>query len=139
MHWLSLSWHTGSGRLVLALGRGTCGARLGCCFPESLAGRRFVLDEDSYLVPELDGVRIFSRTSHEFLHEIPGEPETGGHFVLQGGGGSLLPQPGAAPALPVLLSPSPRSQLPPPALGASHPHAAWLVPTAPACQFGALA
>ncbi|KFQ73920.1 Vacuolar protein sorting-associated protein 16, partial [Phaethon lepturus] len=35
--------------------------------------RRFVLDEDSYLVPELDGVRILSRTSHEFLHEIPAE------------------------------------------------------------------
>uniref|UniRef100_A0A674K778 Vacuolar protein sorting-associated protein 16 homolog n=1 Tax=Terrapene triunguis TaxID=2587831 RepID=A0A674K778_9SAUR len=33
--------------------------------------RRFILDEDSYLVPELDGVRIFSRTTHEFLHEIP--------------------------------------------------------------------
>ncbi|XP_074848263.1 vacuolar protein sorting-associated protein 16 homolog [Carettochelys insculpta] len=32
---------------------------------------QFVLDEDSYLVPELDGVRIFSRTTHEFLHEIP--------------------------------------------------------------------
>uniref|UniRef100_A0A8C9UGI7 Vacuolar protein sorting-associated protein 16 homolog n=1 Tax=Serinus canaria TaxID=9135 RepID=A0A8C9UGI7_SERCA len=32
---------------------------------------RFVLDEDSYLVPELDGVRILSRSSHEFLHEIP--------------------------------------------------------------------
>lgn len=32
---------------------------------------RFVLDEDSYLVPEPDGVRILSRTSHEFLHEIP--------------------------------------------------------------------
>ncbi|NXM24828.1 VPS16 protein, partial [Oxyruncus cristatus] len=32
---------------------------------------RFVLDEDSHLVPELDGVRILSRTSHEFLHEIP--------------------------------------------------------------------
>ncbi|NXH18219.1 VPS16 protein, partial [Bucco capensis] len=31
----------------------------------------FVLDEDSYLVPELDGVRILCRTSHEFLHEIP--------------------------------------------------------------------
>ncbi|NXK16965.1 VPS16 protein, partial [Arenaria interpres] len=31
----------------------------------------FVLDEDSYLVPEVDGVRILSRTSHEFLHEIP--------------------------------------------------------------------
>lgn len=35
---------------------------------------RFVLDEDSYLVPELDGVRIFSRSTHEFLHEVPGEP-----------------------------------------------------------------
>ncbi|KAM6989130.1 vacuolar protein sorting-associated protein 16 homolog [Passerculus sandwichensis] len=33
---------------------------------------RFVLDEDSYLVPELDGVRILSRSTHEFLHEIPG-------------------------------------------------------------------
>ncbi|XP_077638799.1 vacuolar protein sorting-associated protein 16 homolog [Lonchura striata] len=32
---------------------------------------RFVLDEDSFLVPELDGVRILSRSSHEFLHEIP--------------------------------------------------------------------
>ncbi|NXC41608.1 VPS16 protein, partial [Penelope pileata] len=32
---------------------------------------RFVLDEDSYLVPEVDGVRILSRTSHEFLHDIP--------------------------------------------------------------------
>ncbi|XP_075772198.1 vacuolar protein sorting-associated protein 16 homolog [Pelodiscus sinensis] len=32
---------------------------------------QFVLDEDSYLVPELDGVRLFSRTTHEFLHEIP--------------------------------------------------------------------
>ncbi|KFP76710.1 Vacuolar protein sorting-associated protein 16, partial [Acanthisitta chloris] len=32
---------------------------------------QFVLDEDSYLVPELDGVRILSRSSHEFLHEIP--------------------------------------------------------------------
>ncbi|GAB5569366.1 vacuolar protein sorting-associated protein 16 homolog [Prionailurus iriomotensis] len=32
---------------------------------------RFVLDEDSYLVPELDGVRIFSRSTHEFLHEVP--------------------------------------------------------------------
>ncbi|KAI4538236.1 hypothetical protein MG293_011639 [Ovis ammon polii] len=31
----------------------------------------FVLDEDSYLVPELDGVRIFSRSTHEFLHEVP--------------------------------------------------------------------
>uniref|UniRef100_A0A4X1SGX6 Vacuolar protein sorting-associated protein 16 homolog n=2 Tax=Sus scrofa TaxID=9823 RepID=A0A4X1SGX6_PIG len=36
--------------------------------PESI---QFVLDEDSYLVPELDGVRIFSRTTHEFLHEVP--------------------------------------------------------------------
>ncbi|XP_023773631.1 vacuolar protein sorting-associated protein 16 homolog, partial [Cyanistes caeruleus] len=39
---------------------------------------RFVLDEDSHLVPELDGVRILSRSSHEFLHEIPGgDPGTG--------------------------------------------------------------
>ena len=38
---------------------------------------RFVLDEDSYLVPELDGVRIFSRSTHEFLHEVPGEAPTG--------------------------------------------------------------
>ncbi|GAB1286902.1 Vacuolar protein sorting-associated protein 16 homolog [Apodemus speciosus] len=36
--------------------------------PESI---QFVLDEDSYLVPELDGVRIFSRNTHEFLHEVP--------------------------------------------------------------------
>ncbi|KAJ6658609.1 hypothetical protein lerEdw1_019997 [Lerista edwardsae] len=32
---------------------------------------QYPLDEDSYLVPELDGVRIFSRLTHEFLHEIP--------------------------------------------------------------------
>ncbi|NWU93069.1 VPS16 protein, partial [Upupa epops] len=32
---------------------------------------QFVLDEDSHLVPELDGVRILSRSTHEFLHEIP--------------------------------------------------------------------
>ncbi|KFP03155.1 Vacuolar protein sorting-associated protein 16, partial [Calypte anna] len=32
---------------------------------------QFVLDEDSLLVPELDGVRILSRSSHEFLQEIP--------------------------------------------------------------------
>ncbi|XP_066488126.1 vacuolar protein sorting-associated protein 16 homolog [Tiliqua scincoides] len=32
---------------------------------------QYPLDEDSYLVPELDGVRIFSRLAHEFLHEIP--------------------------------------------------------------------
>ncbi|KAM8933478.1 vacuolar protein sorting-associated protein 16 homolog [Pelodytes ibericus] len=31
----------------------------------------FYLDEDSFLVPELDGVRILSRSMHEFLHEIP--------------------------------------------------------------------
>ncbi|KQK84786.1 hypothetical protein AAES_45387 [Amazona aestiva] len=31
----------------------------------------FVLDEDSHLVPELDGVRLLSRSSHEFLQEIP--------------------------------------------------------------------
>ncbi|KAM4672697.1 vacuolar protein sorting-associated protein 16 homolog isoform 5-T5 [Amazona ochrocephala] len=32
---------------------------------------QFVLDEDSHLVPELDGVRLLSRSSHEFLQEIP--------------------------------------------------------------------
>ncbi|XP_062837562.1 vacuolar protein sorting-associated protein 16 homolog [Anolis carolinensis] len=32
---------------------------------------QYPLDEDTYLVPELDGVRIFSRSTHEFLHEIP--------------------------------------------------------------------
>eukprot|EP00069_Balaena_mysticetus_P012496 bmy_07660T0 len=37
----------------------------------TLTKLRFVLDEDSYLVPELDGVRIFSRSTHEFLHEVP--------------------------------------------------------------------
>ncbi|XP_078515863.1 vacuolar protein sorting-associated protein 16 homolog [Lissotriton helveticus] len=31
----------------------------------------FVLDEDSHLVPELDGVRIISASTHEFFHEIP--------------------------------------------------------------------
>lgn len=47
-------------------------------FLRALSGEhRFVLDEDSYLVPELDGVRILSRTSHEFLHEIPGEMSSG--------------------------------------------------------------
>ncbi|XP_015273771.1 PREDICTED: vacuolar protein sorting-associated protein 16 homolog, partial [Gekko japonicus] len=34
-------------------------------------GIEYHLDEDSYLVPELDGVRIFSSSTHEFLHEIP--------------------------------------------------------------------
>lgn len=43
---------------------------------EALTKLRFVLDEDSYLVPELDGVRIFSRSTHEFLHEVPGEAPT---------------------------------------------------------------
>jgi hypothetical protein len=43
---------------------------------EALTKLRFVLDEDSYLVPELDGVRIFSRSTHEFLHEVPGEALT---------------------------------------------------------------
>ncbi|XP_062991766.1 vacuolar protein sorting-associated protein 16 homolog [Elgaria multicarinata webbii] len=32
---------------------------------------QYPLEEDSYLVPELDGVRIFSCSTHEFLHEIP--------------------------------------------------------------------
>lgn len=45
-------------------------------FLEALTKLRFVLDEDSYLVPELDGVRIFSRSTHEFLHEVPGEDPT---------------------------------------------------------------
>nr|XP_033800643.1 vacuolar protein sorting-associated protein 16 homolog isoform X1 [Geotrypetes seraphini] len=36
---------------------------------------QFVLDEESYLIPELDGVRIFSRSTHEFLHEITGATE----------------------------------------------------------------
>nr|XP_036873224.1 vacuolar protein sorting-associated protein 16 homolog [Manis javanica] len=36
--------------------------------PESI---QFVLDEDSYLVSELDGVRIVSHSTHEFLHEVP--------------------------------------------------------------------
>ncbi|KAL0595335.1 Vacuolar protein sorting-associated protein 16-like protein [Plecturocebus cupreus] len=40
--------------------------------PESI---QFVLDEDSYLVPELDGIRIFSRSTHEFLHEVPAASE----------------------------------------------------------------
>lgn len=40
---------------------------------KTLTRFRFVLDEDSHLVPELDGVRIFSRSTHEFLHEVPGE------------------------------------------------------------------
>lgn len=39
----------------------------------ALTALRFVLDEDSHLVPELDGVRVFSRSTHEFLHEVPGE------------------------------------------------------------------
>lgn len=45
-------------------------------FLVALTKFRFVLDEDSYLVPELDGVRIFSRSTHEFLHEVPGEAPT---------------------------------------------------------------
>ncbi|KAK2098712.1 Vacuolar protein sorting-associated protein 16 [Saguinus oedipus] len=36
--------------------------------PESI---QFVLDEDSYLVPELHSVCIFSCSTHEFLHEVP--------------------------------------------------------------------
>ncbi|OCT93499.1 vacuolar protein sorting-associated protein 16 homolog [Xenopus laevis] len=34
-------------------------------------GVHFPLDEPSFLVPELDGVRIISPSTHEFLHEIP--------------------------------------------------------------------
>lgn len=56
------------------LSTGLQGSRRGWAAARTLSGEcRFVLDEDSYLVPELDGVRILSRTSHEFLHEIPGE------------------------------------------------------------------
>lgn len=56
------------------LSTGLQGSRRGWAAARALSGEcRFVLDEDSYLVPELDGVRILSRTSHEFLHEIPGE------------------------------------------------------------------
>ncbi|XP_043916624.1 vacuolar protein sorting-associated protein 16 homolog [Protopterus annectens] len=32
---------------------------------------QFNLYESSYLVPEIDGVRILSQSSHEFLHEVP--------------------------------------------------------------------
>ncbi|XP_059822989.1 vacuolar protein sorting-associated protein 16 homolog [Hypanus sabinus] len=32
---------------------------------------KFYLDEDVHLVPEIDGVRIISSNSHEFLHEVP--------------------------------------------------------------------
>lgn len=67
--------------------RDTCGGRRGkgrgspalshlWVFLRTLTKLRFVLDEDSYMVPELDGVRIFSRSTHEFLHEVPGEALT---------------------------------------------------------------
>lgn len=60
-------------------GRSLASLGLATFFPRALSReRRFVLDEDSYLVPELDGVRILSRTSHEFLHEIPGAVALGG-------------------------------------------------------------
>ncbi|KAG8453094.1 hypothetical protein GDO86_004782 [Hymenochirus boettgeri] len=41
-----------------------------------LAGRAtegvlFPLDEPSFMVPEIDGVRILAHSTHEFLHEIP--------------------------------------------------------------------
>lgn len=36
---------------------------------------KYHLDEESFLVPELDGVRIVSRSFHEFLHEVPGACE----------------------------------------------------------------
>ncbi|XP_072335471.1 vacuolar protein sorting-associated protein 16 homolog [Scyliorhinus torazame] len=32
---------------------------------------KFYQDEDVHLVPEVDGVRIISSSSHEFLHEVP--------------------------------------------------------------------
>ncbi|XP_069841442.1 vacuolar protein sorting-associated protein 16 homolog isoform X3 [Dendropsophus ebraccatus] len=31
----------------------------------------FPLDEETFIVPELDGVRLISHSAHEFLHEIP--------------------------------------------------------------------
>lgn len=33
---------------------------------------QYHLDDDSILVPELDGVRIISGTHHELLQEVPG-------------------------------------------------------------------
>lgn len=72
------------------------------------ADRRYPLDEDSYLVPELDGVRIFSRLTHEFLHEIPGEPS--GHgcawsrletpFCLRSGASDFQEDPGRVTSRP---------------------------------------
>ncbi|GCB80437.1 hypothetical protein scyTo_0017176, partial [Scyliorhinus torazame] len=38
---------------------------------ERLIKSRFYQDEDVHLVPEVDGVRIISSSSHEFLHEVP--------------------------------------------------------------------
>lgn len=34
-------------------------------------GIQFSLDEETFMVPELDGVRLISHSTHEFLHEIP--------------------------------------------------------------------
>ncbi|XP_018417505.1 PREDICTED: vacuolar protein sorting-associated protein 16 homolog [Nanorana parkeri] len=34
-------------------------------------GIQFPLDEETFMVPELDGVRLISHSTHEFLHEIP--------------------------------------------------------------------
>lgn len=63
----------------------------------ALTKLRFVLDEDSYLVPELDGVRIFSRSTHEFLHEVPGEaltkaPRDSGQVLLGTAASGPAPQ-----------------------------------------------
>ncbi|KAE8628373.1 hypothetical protein XENTR_v10007488 [Xenopus tropicalis] len=51
---LALMWE----KLIFLVGR----AREGVHFP---------LDEPSFIVPELDGIRIVSSSTHEFLHEIP--------------------------------------------------------------------
>ncbi|KFO20539.1 Vacuolar protein sorting-associated protein 16 like protein [Fukomys damarensis] len=62
---------TGAHRFTLSANVGDLKLRRMPEVPGALTKLRFVLDEDSYLVPELDGVRIFSRSTHEFLHEVP--------------------------------------------------------------------
>ncbi|EHB04285.1 Vacuolar protein sorting-associated protein 16-like protein [Heterocephalus glaber] len=62
---------TGAHRFTLSANVGDLKLRRMPEVPGALTKLRFVLDEDSYLVPELDGVRIFSRNTHEFLHEVP--------------------------------------------------------------------
>jgi len=39
---------------------------------ESKETIKYHLDDESILVPELDGVRIISGTHHELLQEVPG-------------------------------------------------------------------